>query len=502
MPPLSAVSARRDVLHAFAKSNELGNASSTVSSRDVGVTANSSCSVSSAGEASLACNTAAASRRTPQVSHFSCAFHRTTEVFIMAPASTATREAPASPNDRAPAPHRPAQSATHNSTHNTGRPIPARPSRTATDDEILGLDPAAAHTTGSVGVRRGGPGADTRRDAAHPASTTPASESDDPWREDDPAHASAPAPSSPDDRQRDAEAMQQSAEPESLRATLDANPELRRAWDDAQAYRESFASPDDARDATALLADLDRMDALFFSRRPEDHAELARAVASLDPAAFASLAQAMSGLATGSANAPRKNFPVGAQHAAPGADAWRDAAHSLTAREDSSTAGVSPTPVPSTEKRQQDGGATQPTPAQTEFFHATNAAAVEGVLDAIESQVERLLPEGVSKSARNRVVGEIYRELDTTLRSNRQLAQQMRDAFRSGALDADHQRALVSLVTGRARQALPGVAKRVLNEWTSTSSPRTRIAAHASAPPSAGWTLPVPAAPAATARAP
>ena len=66
------------------------------------------------------------------------------------------------------------------------------------------------------------------------------------------------------------------------------------------------------------------------------------------------------------------------------------------------------------------------------------------------------------------MVGEIYRELDTTLRSNRQLAQQMRDAFKSGSLDAGHERAIVSLITGRARQALPGVAKRVLNEWTST----------------------------------
>ena len=115
-----------------------------------------------------------------------------------------------------------------------------------------------------------------------------------------------------------------------------------------------------------------------------------------------------------------------------------------------------------------DNAPRAPTAAQAEFFHAANAAAVEGVLDAIESQVERLLPEGVSKSARNRVVGEIYRELDTTLRSNRQLGQQMRDAFRSGSLDNDHQRAIVSLVTGRARQALPAVAKRVLNEWTST----------------------------------
>ena len=78
------------------------------------------------------------------------------------------------------------------------------------------------------------------------------------------------------------------------------------------------------------------------------------------------------------------------------------------------------------------------TAAQEEFFHATNAATVQSVLGAIELQVERLLPEGASKSARNRVVGEIYRELDNTLRSNRQLAQQMREAFRSGALDADH----------------------------------------------------------------
>ena len=106
------------------------------------------------------------------------------------------------------------------------------------------------------------------------------------------------------------------------------------------------------------------------------------------------------------------------------------------------------------------------TAAQMDFFHSTNAAAVSSVVEAIETQVERLLPEGTSKSARNRVVGEIYRELDTTLRGNRALGQQMRDAFRSGGLDDEHQRAIVSLVTGRARQALPGVAKRVLNEWT------------------------------------
>lgn len=90
------------------------------------------------------------------------------------------------------------------------------------------------------------------------------------------------------------------------------------------------------------------------------------------------------------------------------------------------------------------------------------------VARAIEAQVEKLLPDGISKPARNRVVGEIYCELDTVLRGNRVLASQMHDAFRTGRLDADHSKAVVSLITARARLALPAVAKRVLNDWTNT----------------------------------
>ncbi len=88
------------------------------------------------------------------------------------------------------------------------------------------------------------------------------------------------------------------------------------------------------------------------------------------------------------------------------------------------------------------------------------------VVNEIETQVGKLLPDGIAKPARTRVVGEIYRELDTVLRGNRALTQQIHDAFRVGRLDADHQQALVALITARAKQALPGVAKRVLNEWS------------------------------------
>ena len=331
----------------------------------------------------------------------------------------------------------------HDSRSRSRRHQPARPAHPPTDDEILGLDAASPRNPAQATFDFDATSADTESAPTNENSAAALSDVADP-----------------------------SAEPASFRGIFEANPELRRAWQDAQAYRETFATPEAARAATTQLADLDRMDALFFSRRPEDHAELAQVVASLDPESFASLAQAITTLAASSAAPGRHRHPERSAPVSP--SVFADSANTPTHQEGlPGRRLVEPgrsVEGPLFDAAESSAPATPraPTAAQAEFFHAANAAAVEGVLDAIESQVERLLPEGVSKSARNRVVGEIYRELDTTLRSNRQLGQQMRDAFRSGSLDNDHQRAIVSLVTGRARQALPAIAKRVLNEWTST----------------------------------
>ncbi|MGC1200590.1 MAG: hypothetical protein WA879_03510 [Candidatus Acidiferrales bacterium] len=328
---------------------------------------------------------------------------------------------------------------------------PTAPSRNASDDEILGLtSPTLPRRTRNsrngqeTGTVEEKDVTDHGRSETHEAS--------------DLGLAREPRDSRDPDDEEVARVGGRGAElgdeiSEDARAALDANPELEQAWEDASAYRESFATPEEAREATALVADLNRLDTLFHSRRPEDHGELARSLASLDPAAFASLAEAMGRV---SAELRRAN---GSGAATP------RATPELTAGATQPAATEAPSP-----ERERSAAAAQPTPtaAQAEFFQAANAAAVEGVLQAIESQVERLLPEGISKSARNRVVGEIYRELDGTLRANRQLTQQMREAFRGGALDPEHQRAIVSMITGRARQALPGVAKRVLNEWTTT----------------------------------
>jgi hypothetical protein len=378
---------------------------------------------------------------------------------------------------------------------------PAAPAPRATDDEILGI----------VSSRKNAP-----RDARQLEFDFDATDPADGSRTAGLRPASLPSAIDASTNTITA-ANAPSPEPAHLRATFDANPELRAAWRDAGAYRESFATPEAARQATALLADVNHMDALFFSRRPEDHATLARAVANLDPAAFASLANAMNTLAAG---AQSQISSVGARHAVPSAansanhvssanvaqvfrpegverseqslaskeasyiddsnaaddarqlvSGGRSFSSDITARAERDSALPQAVAEAASPQRQSSPLAQSTATthdAQLAFLNAANAATVEGVVAAIESQVERLLPAGVAKNARTRVVGEIYRELDSSLRENPQFAAQLRDAFRSGSLDDGHHRAIVSLLTGRARQALPGVAKRVLNEWTST----------------------------------
>jgi hypothetical protein len=283
----------------------------------------------------------------------------------------------------------------------TSQPRPA-----TSDDEILGLDSKYSEARANGAAQGAG--------AGEPAG---ASETKD-------SHAEPVSRGAGD-------------EPAALQQIFEANPELRRVWQAEREYREVFPSVEKAREAGAHLADLAHMDALFFSGRPESHAELAAAVCRLDPQSFRGLAQAM-------AAALAKMGPEsGAQ---PG-----EAGMFQPAR-----AGAPNDAAP-------QGAAGQ----FAAFYQEANAAAVQSVLQAIEGQVDRLLPEGIAAGARNRVIGEVYRELDGALRGNRALAHQTRQAFRNGSFDAEHHRAVVGLLVGRARQALPGVAKKVVGEWTS-----------------------------------
>lgn len=253
------------------------------------------------------------------------------------------------------------------------------------------------------------------------------------------------------------QAEQQPTEPGQYSAIFESNPELAEAWRDARGFREIFPTVETARAAGAQVAELARLDTLFFSNRPESHAELAAAIFRLNPTAFRSLSQMMHAISKN--NGESSLLGSGTHNVSTADHGFAAAVRSREARASEGAENVD---------LQSRLAPDPPISAAHEhaFFHETNAAAVEGVLSSIQTQLDRILPENTPKNARQRLTGEIYRELDSALQANRAFGQQLRQAFRSGPLSAENQRAIVGIVVGRARQALPGIAKRVLGEWT------------------------------------
>lgn len=385
---------------------------------------------------------------------------------------------------------------------------PVRPS----DDEILGLltsvtrpttnpppsaaEPAAfrGQTRDSAPQWRGGPSATQKTGGAETSQALPqvSAEADN-----------ADANSSVAAQQGSVNAASQLT-PE-VAEILDAHPQLRAAWDTAQKFQSVFATPAAAQDAKSQLDDLD---AMFFSGDPSAQAALAARIHELSPGAFHALAQAMQAHAaqvaaqsTATLNAPaqdhagtrltnRQSQPETssepsihmatdsgpASPAQGGSYEPRTVSDSsqATATQDLAAAPTShsfagkqsPNAGDNSSQSGTELGNAAARATQLAFFHSTNSAAVHQVLAAIESQVTHLLPASVSAPTKTRIVGEIYRELGAALGANRQLGHQLRQAFRSGAKDVAHQRAIVGLVAGRARQALPSIARRVINEWT------------------------------------
>ncbi len=344
----------------------------------------------------------------------------------------------------------------------TTRRASAQPQRPS-DDEILGLVTAVPRPSPPLGA---GMNDDGDEPAGAPAAAQAAgSDAGQGGAQDAPAQPAA----------------SNSVAPE-LAPILNAHPQLRDAWDAAQQFRAVFATPAAAQDAKNQL---DELDGMFFSAQPGDQAALAARIHDLSPGAFHALAQAMQAHAARVAaqNAAPSAQPTAPQNSpsAPTAPASAPAA-TLPSAAPANLASAPPAQSPTTSSAPAQSSA-QPAAqqiappaadprrvAQLAFFHSANTAAVQQVISAIEAQVNHLLPAGVSAATKTRIVGEIYHDLGAALGANRQLGQQLRDGFRSGASDPANQQArqqaIVSLVTGRARQALPSIARRVIGEWT------------------------------------
>jgi len=119
-----------------------------------------------------------------------------------------------------------------------------------------------------------------------------------------------------------------------------------------------------------------------------------------------------------------------------------------------------------------------PAEAYRTFESATNQDVARQTREAIDRTLSSTLPEGVSDGARRRIGDDVFRELHTTLSADRDLSRQVGEILGGWRFDGATKQQIVSLISGRARAAMPEVARRVVGEWTSSvlASDRARAA--------------------------
>ena len=113
-------------------------------------------------------------------------------------------------------------------------------------------------------------------------------------------------------------------------------------------------------------------------------------------------------------------------------------------------------------------GAQFPVETYRAFETATNDDVARGLRDSIDRTLSATLPDGVADGARRRIAEDIFRDLNTTLSADRDLSGKISDLLRGWRFNDATRQQLSGLLTGRARKALPEVARRVVSEWTSS----------------------------------
>ncbi len=114
--------------------------------------------------------------------------------------------------------------------------------------------------------------------------------------------------------------------------------------------------------------------------------------------------------------------------------------------------------------------------AYAAFEKAANEELERGVGATIDRALSQALPgrdHADSGALRGRLATSIRQDMEATLRSDRQLGEQVAQILSGRRLDDETRAQVVRLIGDRARQLVPSAAKRVLNDWTQTT-----LAAH------------------------
>jgi hypothetical protein len=285
--------------------------------------------------------------------------------------------------------------------------------------------------------------------------------------------------------------------------------------EEARAVREVFANADAARAAAVAQSELARLDALVESSDPRAHAELLAGLERLAPESIRSLAvtfaQLLPRLDAEAYRQVRQAFlsqtltqqgPVPPEKPAAGAQTlpgskpstWGSA--SVSGEAEAEEGQILPGSGSATRMSVPPETQIRAAQAAGEFLEAVNTDVQQALHEVIGQKVEELLPDA-PEGARQKIAGEIFRELDLSLRGDPELQEQVRDAVRGATQeiaaapggrgawrDRRHEAAdpsappgtgksvrasgLARLIARRARAALPSVAKRVVADWTET----------------------------------
>jgi hypothetical protein len=183
-------------------------------------------------------------------------------------------------------------------------------------------------------------------------------------------------------------------------------------------------------------------------------AESARMLASRDPQALTELARQLGMSQTQAPNAQAKSLAQAARSAEPNSVAQAQMSS------DNST------------------NAVFPAEAYRAFESAANDDVARSTREAIDRTLSSTLPEGIGEGARRRIGDDIFHELHATLSADRELSRQVGEILRGWHFDGATRQQIVSLISSRARSAMPEVARRVVAEWTSSvlASDRARAA--------------------------
>jgi hypothetical protein len=237
---------------------------------------------------------------------------------------------------------------------------------------------------------------------------------------------------------------------------------MQQARQEAAAYREVFARPEEARAAADRARLLDDIDRAYFAGDAQQRSRLAAVMLREDPAAFGEMVFAgLRALEEAGKQGNREGNAASSQtmQAAQG----ESSASNREAR--------NPSPGSHTPDSEQLA-------AYASFERAANQELEQSVGGAIERTLDQALPNANradSVAMKGRLAATIRQDIEKALQDDRQLGQQVAQILSARKLNDESRAQVVRLIGERARQLVPGAAKRVLQDWTQTT-----LAAHRS----------------------